>query len=469
MTYVGQQPATTFDSGIQDRFTGLSSNTVTLTHDISAETDILVVWNNIVQDSGTYSVGGTGNKTLTLGGTLSSGDVVTVYYTNKVMQSVNPTANSVGITELNLSDGSNGQAITTNGSGTLSFASAGTTINNNADNRVITGSGTANTLEGEANLTYDGTTLLAYVSDTGGGGNSNANGLVIEKNSHSGLTILSGNAHEGKVAFADADANNLGAISYDHSANAFFVATNGSNRMKIASDGDISIGTTSNEARLDTRYNANSGGFQIVNNKSSGCNSSTRVAVISGDQDSSGSYDLIHARNGGGHVFNVADSGNVQNTGNSYGSLSDNRIKQNITDASSQWDDIKNVKVKKYKLKKDVILNGEENTPYHLGVIAQDLETDNMSGLVDEGDPCPEDTTLHSDFGTVVDGTADNGAEPIKDEDGNITGYKKVFTPGQKVKAIKYSILYMKAIKALQEVQTRVETLETKVTALENA
>ena len=100
MTYIGQQPSTTFDSGIQDRFTGLSSNTVTLTHDISAETDILVVWNNIVQDSGTYSVGGTGNKTLTLGGTLVSADVVTVYYTNKVMQSVNPTAGSVNTTQL---------------------------------------------------------------------------------------------------------------------------------------------------------------------------------------------------------------------------------------------------------------------------------------------------------------------------------------------------------------------------------
>ncbi len=34
-----------------------------------------------------------------------------------------------------------------------------TTINNNADNRVITGSGTANTLEGESTLLYDSTTL----------------------------------------------------------------------------------------------------------------------------------------------------------------------------------------------------------------------------------------------------------------------------------------------------------------------
>ena len=101
MTYIGQQPSTTFDSGIQDRFTGLSSNTVTLNHEISAEEDILVVWNNIVQDKNTYSVGGTGNKTVTLGGTLVSADVVTVYYLNKVMQSVNPTAGSVTTTTIN--------------------------------------------------------------------------------------------------------------------------------------------------------------------------------------------------------------------------------------------------------------------------------------------------------------------------------------------------------------------------------
>ena len=34
-----------------------------------------------------------------------------------------------------------------------------TTINSNADNRIITGSGTANTLNAETNLTYNGTKL----------------------------------------------------------------------------------------------------------------------------------------------------------------------------------------------------------------------------------------------------------------------------------------------------------------------
>ena len=36
-----------------------------------------------------------------------------------------------------------------------------TTINNNANNRIITGSGTANTLEGESNLTFDGSGQLS--------------------------------------------------------------------------------------------------------------------------------------------------------------------------------------------------------------------------------------------------------------------------------------------------------------------
>ena len=67
----------------------------------------------------------------------------------------------------------------------------GTTINNNADNRIITGSGTANTLEAEANLTYDGSTLsiAGDVNVTGttptitiGDGGAENTGLVFDGN-----------------------------------------------------------------------------------------------------------------------------------------------------------------------------------------------------------------------------------------------------------------------------------------------
>ncbi|MEC8553284.1 MAG: hypothetical protein VXY93_22510, partial [Pseudomonadota bacterium] len=55
----------------------------------------------------------------------------------------------------------------------------GTTINNNADNRLITGSGTANTLEGEANATYNGTKLFLK---GGSGSDGNINLLELKHN-----------------------------------------------------------------------------------------------------------------------------------------------------------------------------------------------------------------------------------------------------------------------------------------------
>jgi hypothetical protein len=55
---------------------------------------------------------------------------------------------------------SSGQVLTADGSGEGYWAAAsGTTINSNADNRIITGSGSANTLNGESTFTYDGSAL----------------------------------------------------------------------------------------------------------------------------------------------------------------------------------------------------------------------------------------------------------------------------------------------------------------------
>ena len=60
----------------------------------------------------------------------------------------------------------------------------------------------------------------------------------------------------------------------------------------------------------------------------------------------------------------------------------------------------------------------------------------------------------------------------LKSLEDNVVYFKsptEIKTLGEKVKAVKYSILYMKAIKALQEAMAKIETLETKVKALEDA
>ena len=62
-----------------------------------------------------------------------------------------------------LAPGTSGKFLKTAGSGAdpvWDDVPAGVTINTNADNRLISGSGTANTLNGEANLTYDGTSVV---------------------------------------------------------------------------------------------------------------------------------------------------------------------------------------------------------------------------------------------------------------------------------------------------------------------
>jgi hypothetical protein len=121
----------------------------------------------------------------------------------------------------------------------------------------------------------------------------------------------------------------------------------------------------------------------------------------------------------------VWTNGNIQNTNNSYGSLSDSKLKENIVDANSQWDDIKDIRVRNYNF-----IEGETHT--QLGVVAQEVETVSP-GLVYE--------------------------TPDVDDDGNDLGTV--------TKSVNYSVLYMKAVKALQEAMDRIETLETKVAALE--
>ena len=314
-----------------------------------------------------------------------------------------------------------------------------------------------------------GVGLHIKTADSGASVNSNFDELVVEGSGNSGMSILSGASSEGAIFFGDSGSNAVGRLEYSHANNSMAVTTNGATAMIISSDGNVQIGTTANDGRVSIVSATGSEDILFCESGKASGYTNNLLKLGSGQNTTDGSFNIILGRNGGAETFKVLDSGNVLNTNNSYGAISDERIKQNITDASSQWNDIKALKVRNFKLKYDP-------TKTQLGVVAQDLETANMNGLVEEVKPNKEVVAYHSDFGTVVEGTADNGATPIKDDDGNITGYEDVFTEGQKVKSVKYSVLYMKAIKALQESMERIETLETantdlttRLEALENA
>ena len=155
----------------------------------------------------------------------------------------------------------------------------------------------------------------------------------------------------------------------------------------------------------------------------------------------------------------IFSNGDFDSATNSYGATSDERIKQNITDANSQWDDIKGLRVRNFKFKDEARTeaNGGQAAKTYLGLVAQEAETVSP-GLVKSRAPEKSDIISSSEFGTLYE---DGDDIPEGKEIGDV---KEVT---EQVKSVSYSVLYMKAIKALQEAQTRIETLETKVAALE--
>ena len=122
MAYVGTPIDTRnqFQSLQGKRFDGDGSTTdFTLDVAPSSTLDIEVFVGNVRQDpNSAYTLSGT---TLSFTGAPPSGtNNIYVVHQAKAVGTLTPGANTVGITELNVSDGSNGQVLQTNGSGTLS-------------------------------------------------------------------------------------------------------------------------------------------------------------------------------------------------------------------------------------------------------------------------------------------------------------------------------------------------------------
>ena len=235
-----------------------------------------------------------------------------------------------------------------------------------------------------------------------------------------GLSILSSTTGYGYLLFGDvigdATGGYSGQINYNHSLNRMGFVTNNTERLAIHGTGQIEATSSANDDY----------GFEIKNISSTNPYG-LQIELANGTSNTTQA--LIVAASAGNNKFIVWTNGNAQNVNNSYTGLSDLKLKENIVDSGSQWDDLKAVRVRKYSLK-----DANLDAPNMLGVIAQELEEAGMSGLVDEH---PDKDDENNDLGTVT-------------------------------KSVSYSILYMKAIKALQEAMERIETLEAKVQELEN-
>ena len=167
----------------------------------------------------------------------------------------------------------------------------------------------------------------------------------------------------------------------------------GTERMRVSSVGTLDVKGQNNNVN---------GMAAIIARLGSNCDNTTSYAFI--------------AETGNANRCFIYGNGNIVNTNNSYGALSDERLKENIIDATPKLDDLMKVKVRNFSLK------GDETK--QIGVVAQELEEVFPSMINETKGSNPEDETLY--------------------------------------KGVKYSVFVPILIKAIQELKAEIEILKNK-------
>jgi hypothetical protein len=200
----------------------------------------------------------------------------------------------------------------------------------------------------------------------------------------------------------------------------FYTGTNP--RMTIESGGEVGINNTSPSATLHLTATASNG----VPFKLQGHSSTTveQMLMYTSKVAATSWYWMVNQANSVNTII-IYGNGNINNLNNSYGQLSDIRLKENVVDATPKLEDIKKLKVKNFNFKGDNLKQ--------IGLIAQEVE-DVFPGLVDE-DKQPD---------------IENGPE------------------GEVYKSVKYSVLVPMLVKAMQEQQEIIDNLKLRIEQLEN-
>jgi len=399
-----------------------------------------------VADTLAWATGGTQRMTLdssgNLGiGTSSPGNKLTVASTANDAGKFTSTATTTALVLDNTHANGWGSnlAIQTGGTAAGFFGTIGSLLGNTTQDLAVY----ANT--GNGFRVYTNGNNLRATFDTSGNlgiGTSSPGSKVTISDPGTGLgftNAASGNFNIGLLAGTGS------AVAYVFQrANADLIfGTNNTERARITSGGYSKFSNTGTYYGSTSSYhefrNDADNAVLIVSSSSTGSNVANVYSELSSGANA-GAYHFGGVVTGSGYQFTVDKDGDVKNTNNSYGSISDVKVKQDIADASSQWDDIKGLRVRKYRFK------NKPDEALQIGVIAQEIEQVSP-GLVDE--------------------TPDFEEVEVTDEEGNVKTERQ--PTGTVTKSVKYSVLYMKAVKALQEAMARIEKLEAEVAAMKGA
>ena len=245
------------------------------------------------------------------------------------------------------------------------------------------------------------------------------------------LQLLSGSSQGGFVHFGDATSGSgryAGYVQYDHGSNFMAFGTSATEKMRVDSSGDVLIGMT-----------APTGSEQLALS----VNSSVNFGI--GIKGTSASNNAVYARfynASGATAGEIAQSGS---TSTNFTTSSDYRIKENLTDISDGITRVKQLSPKRFNF----IGETDRTVDGFLAHEAQTVVPEAVTGTKDAIQVWKESDDL-------PDGVS--AGDNKLDDDGNTI---------PELQGIDQAKLVPLLTAALQEAIAKIETLETKVAALE--
>jgi len=188
------------------------------------------------------------------------------------------------------------------------------------------------------------------------GATSGSYPLVVKKaassSDTSSIQIMSGTAGYSQLLFGNTGSDSPGYLAYNNSSNFLAIATNGSERARIDSSGNLMVGTTSASSSITN-------GFTVT-----GPAAVTALGIGHVAGSGSGTNFVVFNYNGSA-IGSITQSGT---TAVLYNTTSDQRLKENIQNADSASSLIDSLKVRQYDWKSD-------KSHQRYGFIAQELVT----------------------------------------------------------------------------------------------
>lgn len=205
-----------------------------------------------------------------------------------------------------------------------------------------------------------GSALHVQESDASLPAASGASAMLVERAGNVAMTLGTDNTGEATIFFGDTDSMTIGRVQYGHADNSLGFWTNGSERARIDSSGNLLVGATSttdmwNGASSNPGTQIEDNGGVIIQKNSNPC---LFLSKASGYTNS----------NFGSFYVNGTNVGTITTTGSAtaYNTTSDERLKYGIVDAPDAADLIDAIQVRSFKW-----INDDSEQRY--GMIAQEL------------------------------------------------------------------------------------------------